>query len=1281
MAAAPLTAEEFGAALTALRHEARLSVRQVAARSGIPASTLGDYFAGRRLPPWNRPEVLRGILEACGVPAGEVPAWEQRLWEMRTRPAPPAARRAPWLGLESYGVEDADLFFGREQERAELGDAVLTALADRATVAVVGPSGAGKSSLLGAGLSDLGDDVDVRRITPGALPVDLLVDTLPPPAAHDQACVVVVDQLEELFTLGHDRVVQHRFLELLGRWLRHGDVSGPATGDDDGAAAPGRRAVVVGLRADHYGTAAEHPLLLRALRDRQVLVGPPGRTELHAVITGPARLVGLDLQDGLVDLILAEALGHGHASQVLPHLSHLLRSMWAESDRRELTRDHYDRVGGFRGSLVRWADAVVDALPDEDRRTARRLLLRLVGVQQGQAPSRRWAAREELQALGARAQDVLEHLSDRRLVVLEDDRASLSHEVLLVDWPLMDRWIRERSGALQVRDRVAARRADWVEAGRDPALLLTGSQLAVAEDWLAEHREDATPEEVDFVEASARREQDVAAGRERAHRRTRRLLAATTVLAVATAGLSVAAVSSRQEIQVQRDEARSRQVANLAVSLREEHPATAAQFAVSAHALRPTREAVVAVLDAAAGPHLTRHLDGAGVNRGDVAPDGSWVALGAADGSVRTAALTDDGLAEPSAPVNVLTEQTSPTTGVADLVVTPDGAAVVATAGPDGLRLVDVADPARPRDAGTLVVPAAGDPGYAVAVDVRPVGDGQLLVAGAGAQVLAWTRPAVDEDDPAGGWEEAEVVADHGRPVVDLAMAPDGLLAVTLGDDGTAVLWRVEEDAWERLDDVLVDPDGRLQHRVELSPDGATAAVVGRDKTLRLFAVGDGELEPEGEARAFASYVNDVEFAPDGEQLVAVGSAGEVHLWRRGPGGWDTTTWDVPAASVATAAPNVSVVALDDGRWFVAPENDEWFLWDTTGPVPVRHGDGVFTTRAAADGDLLLVAAGAGDGRLVLYDTTDDPRRPRQVSAVRAPEGEAFSGAADLGPAGTVMVGGTIADRVLAYDVRDPADPVTVLDDDLTGGRVEEADRKIVEMVAFDSAGSTLVAGGDNGWISWYDVDQERATVEPAGRADTGGLVYAVAHSVHDVAVVGQVGRTRLWSTRSGELLGDLETPGAVLGLDLDPADEHLVAVGAGREVTVWDVREPASPVLVDTLTGPGSEVYNVQYSSDGTRLAAASQDGRLWVWDRTDDGWADPLALDAAQTRLFAVGWGAGDEVLYAGGNLGEVRIWDTDVDRARSWICRTTGVPLTEQEWADRLPGVPWTVPCEEP
>jgi len=42
---------DFGRELTLVRQRAGLTVREVARAVGIPASTAGDYFAGRHLPP------------------------------------------------------------------------------------------------------------------------------------------------------------------------------------------------------------------------------------------------------------------------------------------------------------------------------------------------------------------------------------------------------------------------------------------------------------------------------------------------------------------------------------------------------------------------------------------------------------------------------------------------------------------------------------------------------------------------------------------------------------------------------------------------------------------------------------------------------------------------------------------------------------------------------------------------------------------------------------------------------------------------------------------------------------------------------------------------------------------------------------------------------------------------------------------------------------------------------------------------------------------------------
>ena len=110
------TQQDFGRELTIARQRAGLTVREVARSAGLPASTAGDYFSGRHLPPPGQPG-LGEILRACGeTDAASLREWTSALARARRSPGPRASgSRAPYRGLESFQQADAAWFFGWSQ--------------------------------------------------------------------------------------------------------------------------------------------------------------------------------------------------------------------------------------------------------------------------------------------------------------------------------------------------------------------------------------------------------------------------------------------------------------------------------------------------------------------------------------------------------------------------------------------------------------------------------------------------------------------------------------------------------------------------------------------------------------------------------------------------------------------------------------------------------------------------------------------------------------------------------------------------------------------------------------------------------------------------------------------------------------------------------------------------------------------------------------------------------------------------------------------------------------
>jgi hypothetical protein len=449
----------FGWALTIVRERAGLTVRDVAKTTGIPVATVGDYFAGRSLPPLKMAGVLPDILRTCGVATPDLlDSWKSALVRVRLSHSRRAdAMPAPYRGLAAYQATHARWFFGRSHLVSTLLTRCSTARAKGVPVAIVGESGVGKSSALFAGLVPALEGQPGRRtvaISAGHNPCRRLADELSivldqPVDVVDHALHVrpselgrflrdtapigpagltlVVDQLDELFTTDVNRTSRNTFLAALAVLAGTG------------------AAVVVGVRAERHSLLADHPLLRAAFVD-SVHVGMPSDAELADAIQGPARRARLYVEPDLVRRIVADAASissdplPGGVVAPLPLVSHALLMTWRRRRGGVLTSADYLAVGGVRDAVRRCAELALASLNPDQQMLAARLFRKLVTVQADGPHSAGPVPCAELDCAPGnprrgQVEQVLGRFAAVGLITLDAESATITHDAVFAGWP------------------------------------------------------------------------------------------------------------------------------------------------------------------------------------------------------------------------------------------------------------------------------------------------------------------------------------------------------------------------------------------------------------------------------------------------------------------------------------------------------------------------------------------------------------------------------------------------------------------------------------------------------------------------------------------------------------------------------------------------------------------------------------------------------------------------------------------------------------------------------
>jgi WD40 repeat protein len=484
-------------------------------------------------------------------------------------------------------------------------------------------------------------------------------------------------------------------------------------------------------------------------------------------------------------------------------------------------------------------------------------------------------------------------------------------------------------------------------------------------------------------------------------------------------------------------------------------------------------------------------------------------------------------------------------------------------------------------------------------------------------------------------------LAGHESPVTCLAVSPDGSRVVTGAEDGIARVWDLET--------------GRLVHEGAVANNTLTAAAVTAtgshavtaswDRTVQLWSVHTGMLRRV--LRGHQGRIEHLVLTPDGRAVTASGD-GTVRIWSLSTGR--------PLETLAT--PGNRVLGLGVGPagkvLLSASGEDGTQIWDpcagrllhtlASGAAPTAVALSARGTRAVVAAGSTAVAwdLGTGTATLTLAGHHDRIAAVAITPGARRVVTASHDGTArvwDLTAGGPPHAAGGHHDKINAVLPCAGGRLVTASDDgtarvwDASGALLSTLDGHRDRVTAAAVAGDSVVTGSWDGTASLWELAGGRRSSALAGHDDHVASVAMAPDG--SVAVTASWDRTaRIWDAGTGRLRhtlrGHEDRVGAVVSLP-----DKVITGSADGTARIWSL---AGGKLEHICAEHRGELTAVAVTADGAGFVTTSRDGTARVWD----------ALTGERVHLLAGHEGAVTGVAVAGPRAvtvsddGTAAVWD---------------------------------------